>query len=108
MQITDCCLRDNIDPKGLRDDAHLNALLKVIRDSVGPGSTLQRKFTLDAEVTAEGANFSAGERQLCELDVLLASIKLIVQCRLSGHWLDNARSSFLMKPHPQLTWRPTP
>ena len=71
MPTTDLCIRDNIDPKGLRDDADLNALLKVIRDSVGPGSSLQRKFTLDAEVTAEGANFSAGERQLCELKVYL-------------------------------------
>lgn len=56
--------RDNIDPLGQRDDAELNDLLNVIRNSASPGSGLREKFKLDAKVAAEGANFSAGERQL--------------------------------------------
>lgn len=59
-------LRDNIDPKSVRSDAELNDLLNIIRDSSSPGSSLRDKFKLDANVSAEGANYSAGERQLRE------------------------------------------
>ena len=86
---------------GMRDDADLNALLKVIRDSVGSASTLQRKFTLDAEVTADGANFSAGERQLCgssqslpasQADPLVSLVRALARrCKILV--LDEATSS---------------
>lgn len=56
--------RENLDPLGQRSDAELNDLLQLIRINSAKG--VQDKFRLDAEVLHEAANYSAGERQLCE------------------------------------------
>lgn len=56
--------RDNIDPEGKRTDAELNDALNLIQSSTSASSNLKDKFHLDAAVHAEGANFSAGEKQL--------------------------------------------
>jgi ABC-type multidrug transport system fused ATPase/permease subunit len=56
--------RDNIDPTSARSDAELNDALNLIHSSPSASSSLREKFRLDASVQNEGANFSAGERQL--------------------------------------------
>ena len=59
---------DNVDPTGSRSDAELAAALDLIHANSNSrnSGTLQDKFQLDATVLNEGANFSAGERQLRE------------------------------------------
>lgn len=62
-------VRDNLDPAGLRTDAELNDSLRRCHLAARPeqGAKLKArldKFRLDAIVQDEGANFSAGERQV--------------------------------------------
>ncbi|KAJ2926057.1 hypothetical protein H1R20_g11027, partial [Candolleomyces eurysporus] len=63
-------LRDNLDPHHLRTDAEILAALQ--RASLLPAQGVvdqvaEDKFRLDASVTDEGSNFSAGEKQLLAL-----------------------------------------
>ena len=60
-------VRDNIDPTGSRTDAELNDALNLIHGKSDVSSSLRDKFRLDANVQNEGANYSAGERQLRKL-----------------------------------------
>jgi len=60
-------VRDNIDPKGLKSDQELNTCLELIHTDPSASAALEGKLRLDGAVTHEGANFSAGEKQLCEL-----------------------------------------
>lgn len=57
-------VRENIDPPGTRSDAQLNDALNLIRNNPAASASLLAKFNLDNIVQNEGANFSAGERQL--------------------------------------------
>ncbi len=57
---------ENIDPTGVRTDAELNDALNLIHDKSEASSSLRDKLRLDGVVQNEGANFSAGERQLRE------------------------------------------
>lgn len=56
--------RENMDPMGLHSDAELNHVLSLIHSSPRASQSLRDKFRLDAEVSPEGANNSAGEKQL--------------------------------------------
>ncbi|KAJ2912814.1 hypothetical protein MD484_g7600, partial [Candolleomyces efflorescens] len=63
-------LRENLDPHHLRTDAEILAALQ--RASLLPphgviDQVAEDKFRLDADVTDEGSNFSAGEKQLLAL-----------------------------------------
>ncbi|KAJ2926067.1 hypothetical protein H1R20_g11028, partial [Candolleomyces eurysporus] len=63
-------LRDNLDPHHLRTDAEILTALQ--RASLLPAQGIvdqiaEDKFRLDASVTDEGSNFSAGEKQLLAL-----------------------------------------
>lgn len=60
-------VRDNIDPEGLKSDQELNTCLELIHADPSASAALKGKLRLDGAVTHEGANFSAGEKQLCEL-----------------------------------------
>ena len=62
--------RDNIDPAGERSDAELNDALSLIHSNPRASSSLRDKFRLEANVMAEGSNFSAGEKQLREIALL--------------------------------------
>ncbi len=70
------------DPQGTRTDAELIESLKrawlLPRDgSVDPAA--EAKFSLDASVTDEGSNYSAGEKQLLALcRALIKNSKIIV------------------------------
>ncbi|WWC92929.1 uncharacterized protein L201_007892 [Kwoniella dendrophila CBS 6074] len=80
-------IRENIDPTGSYSDDRLNDALNLIyRDSDGSSSVLRDKFRLDALLTSEGSNFSAGEKQL------LALIRALVK-RSKILLLDEATSS---------------
>jgi ATP-binding cassette subfamily C (CFTR/MRP) protein 1 len=62
-------VRANLDPAGLRTDAELNDSLRRCHLAARPEQGVELKarldkFRLDAVVQDEGANFSAGERQV--------------------------------------------
>ncbi|CAA7270432.1 unnamed protein product [Cyclocybe aegerita] len=82
-------LRENLDPQGLRTDVELISVLQrawlLPRDGP-PDPVAEAKFSLDCTVGDEGANFSAGEKQLLALcRALVKNSKIIV--------LDEATSS---------------
>ncbi|KAL7422108.1 hypothetical protein Q5752_002751 [Cryptotrichosporon argae] len=80
-------VRDNLDPLGARTDAELHDAVNLIRtNAAGGAGAIDAKFTLDAPVLNEGANFSAGERQLLSL------IRALVR-RCKVLLLDEATSS---------------
>ncbi|KAG7095244.1 hypothetical protein E1B28_006018 [Marasmius oreades] len=63
-------LRENLDPLGTRTDAELISALQRswLLPKEGPvDPTVEAKFSLDSAVGDEGANFSAGEKQLLAL-----------------------------------------
>ncbi len=79
-------VRENIDPAGTKTDAELNDALNLIHNQSAASHSLRDKFRLDGMVQNEGANFSAGERQLLALVRALArGCKLLL--------LDEATSS---------------
>ncbi|CAA7270434.1 unnamed protein product [Cyclocybe aegerita] len=84
-------LRENLNPQGLHTDAELISILQrawlLPRD--GPSdNTMDAEFSLDSTVGDEGANFSAGEKQLLALcRALVKNSKIIV--------LDEAMSSII-------------
>ncbi|KAI0071668.1 multidrug resistance-associated ABC transporter [Panus rudis PR-1116 ss-1] len=83
-------LRENLDPQATRTDAELISVLKrawlLPRDGSPPDPTAEAKFNLDAAVSDEGSNYSAGEKQLLSLcRALVKNSKIIV--------LDEATSS---------------
>jgi ABC-type multidrug transport system fused ATPase/permease subunit len=59
-------VRLNIDPSGKKTDAELNDALSLVQTSTAASKGVREKFHLDTEVHAEGSNFLAGEKQLCE------------------------------------------
>ena len=59
-------VRHNIDPEGKATDAVLNNALSLIRSSPSASVSIREKFRLETEVATDGANFSAGEKQLRE------------------------------------------
>ncbi|OCF42639.1 cadmium ion transporter [Kwoniella heveanensis CBS 569] len=67
-------VRENLDPLSTHSDSHLNSLLSLIH--AGPllpsTQSMRDKFKLDATVSNEGSNFSAGEKQLLALIRALA------------------------------------
>ncbi|WWC92110.1 uncharacterized protein L201_007064 [Kwoniella dendrophila CBS 6074] len=67
-------VRDNLDPLSIHNDDYLNPLLSLIHsDPLLPASqSTKDKFKLDSQVTSEGTNFSAGEKQLLALIRALA------------------------------------
>ncbi|KAF9472565.1 multidrug resistance-associated ABC transporter [Pholiota conissans] len=75
-------LRENIDPLGLRTDAELISALQRawLLPKVGkPDPAAEAKFSLESTVGDEGANFSAGEKQLLALcRALVKNSKIIV------------------------------
>ncbi|PPQ81812.1 hypothetical protein CVT25_013648 [Psilocybe cyanescens] len=75
-------LRENIDPQGLRTDAELISTLQrswLLPKSGLPDPIAEAKFSLDSTVGDEGANFSAGEKQLLALcRALVKNSKIIV------------------------------
>ncbi|KAJ3506143.1 hypothetical protein NLJ89_g7032 [Agrocybe chaxingu] len=82
-------LRENLDPQDLRTDVELISVLQrawlLPRDGP-PDPVAEAKFSLDCTVGDEGANFSAGEKQLLALcRALVKNSKIIV--------LDEATSS---------------
>lgn len=82
-------LRENLDPQGTRTDAELISALKRawLLPHDGPvDPATEAKFSLDASVSDEGANYSAGEKQLLSLcRALVKNSRVIV--------LDEATSS---------------
>ncbi|OCF77894.1 hypothetical protein I204_01897 [Kwoniella mangroviensis CBS 8886] len=79
-------IRHNLDPTSSRTDAELNDALNLIRNHPRVSITLKDKLKLDSSVAAEGANFSAGEKQLLSLiRVLSRRCKILL--------LDEATSS---------------
>ncbi|WWD04245.1 hypothetical protein V865_002313 [Kwoniella europaea PYCC6329] len=60
-------IRDNLDPTSSKTDAELNDALNLIRNHPRVSITLKDKLKLDSSIAAEGANFSAGEKQLLSL-----------------------------------------
>ena len=58
--------RENIDPAQAKSDKELESVLSLIHNNSRASDSLRQKFRLDTKVESEGANFSAGERQLCE------------------------------------------
>ena len=54
--------RDNVDPHQNWPDASLNDVLRLIN----PPNNIREKFSLDAEISDGGVNYSIGEQQLCE------------------------------------------
>lgn len=55
---------------GIKTDAQLNDALNLIHLDPSASHSLREKFRLDASVSADGDNFSAGEKQLrkwCEM-----------------------------------------
>ncbi|KAE9399630.1 multidrug resistance-associated ABC transporter [Gymnopus androsaceus JB14] len=82
-------LRENLDPMGTRTDAELISALQrawlLPRDGTKDPAA-EAKFSLDATVGDEGANFSAGEKQLLALcRALVKNSRIII--------LDEATSS---------------
>ncbi|OCF34449.1 cadmium ion transporter [Kwoniella heveanensis BCC8398] len=67
-------VRENLDPLSIHSDSHLSSLLSLIHaDPFLPSTQSMRdKFKLDATVSNEGSNFSAGEKQLLALIRALA------------------------------------
>jgi ATP-binding cassette subfamily C (CFTR/MRP) protein 1 len=54
-------MRDNLDPTSVHTDQVLHDVLRLVH----PGrDDIPEKYRLDADVADEGANFSAGEKQL--------------------------------------------
>ncbi|KZT57357.1 hypothetical protein CALCODRAFT_434214 [Calocera cornea HHB12733] len=82
-------LRTNLDPTASRTDAELMSALQrawLLPQAGQSDPIAEAKFNLDGAVTDEGANFSAGERQLVALcRALVKNSKIIV--------LDEATSS---------------
>ncbi|KAF7798058.1 hypothetical protein EIP86_009270 [Pleurotus ostreatoroseus] len=63
-------LRENLDPQATRTDAEIISALKRawLLPREGPADSLaEAKFSLDASVSDEGSNYSAGEKQLLAL-----------------------------------------
>ncbi|TCD67438.1 hypothetical protein EIP91_012410 [Steccherinum ochraceum] len=64
-------LRENLDPQGTRTDAEIISALKrawlLPRDDGPVDPVVEAKFSLDAAVSDEGSNYSAGEKQLLAL-----------------------------------------
>ncbi|KAK7691491.1 hypothetical protein QCA50_004890 [Cerrena zonata] len=76
-------LRENLDPQGTRTDAELISALKrawlLPRDETPVDPVVEAKFSLDAAVSDEGSNYSAGEKQLLALcRALVKNSKIIV------------------------------
>jgi len=75
-------LRENLDPQRLRTDAELISALQrawLIPKSGPPDPVAEAKFSLDSTVGDEGANFSAGEKQLLALcRALVKNSKIII------------------------------
>ncbi|KAG6877944.1 hypothetical protein C0993_001802 [Termitomyces sp. T159_Od127] len=82
-------LRSNLDPKGLRTDTELISVIQragLLSSTNPPDLAAEAKFSLDSTVGDEGANYSAGERQLIALcRALVKNSRIIV--------LDEATSS---------------
>ena len=77
---------DNMDPEGTKSDAELNDALNLIYTSSAASKSIRDKFRLDTEVHTDGANFSAGEKQLMSLlRALIRGCKVLI--------LDEATSS---------------
>jgi len=76
-------LRENLDPEGTRTDAELISAMKrswlLPNDGSPTDPATEAKFSLDASVTDEGSNYSAGEKQLLALcRALVKNSKIIV------------------------------
>jgi len=75
-------LRDNLDPQGLRTDAELISSLQrswLLPKDGPPDPATEAKFSLDSIVGDDGANFSAGEKQLLALcRALVKNSRIIV------------------------------
>ncbi|CAL1710985.1 unnamed protein product [Somion occarium] len=76
-------LRENLDPQGTRTDAELISALKrawlLPRDGSPVDPVVEAKFSLDASVSDEGSNYSAGEKQLLALcRALVKNSKIII------------------------------
>ncbi|KAK1229440.1 hypothetical protein PQX77_007488 [Marasmius sp. AFHP31] len=74
-------LRDNLDPLGTRTDAELISALQRswLLPKEGPvDPEIEAKFSLDSAVGDEGANFSAGEKQLLALCRALVKASRII------------------------------
>jgi len=83
-------LRENLDPEGTKTDAEIISAMRrswlIPNDGTQIDASTQAKFSLDASVTDEGSNYSAGEKQLLALcRALVKNSKIIV--------LDEATSS---------------
>lgn len=75
-------LRENLDPENTRTDAEIISALKRVwllpRDGTHD-SAAEAKFSLDAAVSDEGSNYSAGEKQLLALcRALVKNSRIIV------------------------------
>lgn len=83
-------VRENLDPTSLYTDDELNLALQKCDLFPGPGAPAAfvercKKFQLDAHVSDEGGNFSAGERQLLALARAVAKrSKVTGKCHLSA------------------------